>query len=257
MGLGQSMDGSEISLEIDIDQGARISSLHFHGIECVVPFRGQLLNWGWYAMAPWAGRVKDGVIRDSSGKSFQLPTNLAPPHAIHGFTLTSPWQELGSGHFAVDFPNPYSGARLEQRIEILDNALRWSLEYEAGGCEMPFWIGLHPWFPRELDRGGSAEIEFSAGKMFERGSDYLPTGKLITPSNGPWDDAFTEVRGVPTVYWEDAISIKIESDAPYWVVYDQDPEGVCIEPQSAPPDAQNLGISSDYYLETLFLLEEI
>ena len=71
------------------------------------------------------------------------------------------------------------------------------------------------------------------------------------------DDAFTEVRGVPTVYWEDAISIKIESDAPYWVVYDQDPEGVCIEPQSAPPDAQNLGISSDYYLETLFLFEEI
>jgi len=62
---------------------------------------------------------------------------------------------------------------------------------------------------------------------------------------------------VPTVSWEDVLQIKIESDAPYWVVYDQDPEGVCIEPQSAPPDAANLGISSDAYMEALFVFEEI
>jgi aldose 1-epimerase len=93
--------------------------------------------------------------------------------------------------------------------------------------------------------------------MFERGSDYMPTGKLINPTPPPWDDAFTQVRGVPTVSWEDVLQIKIESDAPYWVVYDQDPEGVCIEPQSAPPDAANLGITSDTYLEALFVFEEI
>ena len=55
MSLGQSIDGDEISLEIDIDQGARISSLKFRGYECVLPFRGQLMTWGWYAMGPWAG----------------------------------------------------------------------------------------------------------------------------------------------------------------------------------------------------------
>jgi aldose 1-epimerase len=257
MSLGQSIDGEEISLEIDIDQGARISSLKFRGYECVLPFRGQLMTWGWYAMGPWAGRIKSGVVKDSKGKSYQLPTNLAPPHAIHGFTLTHSWQELGDGYFAIDFPEPYGGARMEQRFEILDNALRWSLEYESGGCDLPFWIGFHPWFPRELDRGGQAEIEFSAGKMYERGPDYVPNGKLITPPSGPWDDAFTEVRGTPTVYWEDAISIKIESDAPCWVVYDQDPEGVCVEPQTAPPDAQNLGITGDSYLESLFIFDEI
>ena len=48
------MDGGEISLEIDVDQGARISSIRFREIECAVPFRGQTLTWGWYAMAPWA-----------------------------------------------------------------------------------------------------------------------------------------------------------------------------------------------------------
>jgi aldose 1-epimerase len=257
MSLGQAIDGDEISLEIDIDQGARVSSLQFRGYECVLPFRGQIMTWGWYAMAPWAGRIKNGIVKDSSGKSYQLPTNLAPPHAIHGFTLTHSWQELGTGYFGIDFPEPYVGARLEQRFEILDNALRWTLEYESGDCDLPFWIGFHPWFPRELARGGQAEIKFSAGKMYERGSDYLPNGELITPTSGPWDDAFTDVRGTPTVYWEDAISIKIESDAPCWVVYDQDPEGVCVEPQTAPPDAQNLGISGDSSIEALFVFEEI
>jgi aldose 1-epimerase len=122
---------------------------------------------------------------------------------------------------------------------------------------MPFWLGFHPWFPRDFDRGGSAEIEFAASKMFERGSDNLPTGKLINPTQPPYDDAFSQVRGTPTVSWQDVLQIKIESDAPYWVVYDQDSEGVCIEPQSAPPDAANLGISSDTYLEALFIFEGI
>ena len=139
MGLHHAMDGGEISLEIDVDQGARISSLHFRDIECVVPFRGQTLTWGWYAMAPWAGRIREGLIQDSSGHEFQLPVNLAAPHAIHGFGLTSSWEEIGEGYFALDFPAPYSGARVEQRFEILDNALRWSLEYESGNCDLPFW----------------------------------------------------------------------------------------------------------------------
>jgi len=255
--LGFEIDNGEIFLAIDVDQGARISSLRFREIECVLPFRGETLTWGWYAMAPWAGRIRNGKISDRAGTEFQLPTNLAAPHAIHGFTLTNSWQEIGAGRFAIDFPAPYHGARLEQRFELLDNALRWSLEYEAGELEIPAWLGFHPWFPRELDRGGAVEIDFHPGKMLERGPDQIPTGKLIAPTLGPWDDAFTEIRGVPRVFWEDALSIEVESDAPYWVVYNQDPDGVCVEPQSAPPDAANLGISSETYLEALFIFEEI
>ena len=168
MALNHTMDSGELSLEIDVDQGARISSIRFRDFECAVPFRGQTLTWGWYAMAPWAGRIKDGLIKDSLGRELQLPVNFAPPHAIHGFGLTSSWEEMGDGAFALDFPAPYIGARVEQRFELLDNALRWSLEYEAGDCDLPFWMGFHPWFPRELDRGGAVEIDFHPGKMFER-----------------------------------------------------------------------------------------
>ena len=97
MSILHEMDGGEIALSIDIDQGARISSLNFRGIECVVPFRGEVLTWGWYAMGPWAGRIRDGLVRDAKGNSYQLPTNFTPPHAIHGFTLTGSWQEIDAG----------------------------------------------------------------------------------------------------------------------------------------------------------------
>jgi aldose 1-epimerase len=50
--------------------------------------------------------------------------------------------------------------------------------------------------------------------------------------------------------------LDIESDAPTWIVYTEDTEGVCIEPQTAPPDAANLGIAGDHYLEALFTFSE-
>ena len=77
---------------------------------------------------------------------------------------------------------------------------------------------------------------------------------IFAPSTQrPWDDAFTEIRGTPAVVWEDVARIEIESDAPWWVVYDEDPDGICIEPQTAPPDAANLGISGENYIEALFV----
>jgi aldose 1-epimerase len=61
---------------------------------------------------------------------------------------------------------------------------------------------------------------------------------------------------MPSVVWEGAARLDIESDAPYWVVYTEDTEGVCVEPETAPPDAANLGIAGDHYLEALFTFSE-
>ena len=253
----QNLDSGELSVLIDLNQGARIASLQWRDLEFSVPFRGGLFNWGWYSMAPWAGRIRNGLIKDSSGKELQLPTVFDPPNALHGFGVIESWEDLGGGRSRLRLPEPYLGAIVEQNIEVLDNALRWSLEYDAGSCDLPAWIGMHPWFPRDLDRGGSAEIEFHAKKMFAKDDYGLPSGKLIAPSPQPWDDCFTEVEGVPAVVWEDVMRVSIESDAPYWVVYNEDSEGVCIEPQTAPPDAANLGISGEHYLETLFVFDAL
>lgn len=253
----QFLEDGEISLAIDLDQGARISSILFRDTEITLHSRGSLVNWGWYSMAPWAGRIRDGVISDSAGLNHQLPVVIDPPHALHGFGVMYGWQEIGKGVARLDFPEPYNGASVEQRIEVLDNAIRWSLEYFAGDCDLPAWLGIHPWFARDLGIGGSAEMNFQAHEMLVRGRDGLPTGETARPHQGPFDDAFTKVIGTPSITWDDFLTISIESDAPWWVVYNEDSEGICIEPQSAPPDAANLGISGDHYLEALFVFEAI
>lgn len=252
----QYIDDAEFQIAIDLDQGGRIASLKWRDMEFATPFRGEIHTWGWYSMAPWAGRIRDGIIRNSSGKEFQLPVTIDPPHALHGFGFVSSWQEIGPGRSLLHLPAPYGGATVEQRIEVLDDAVRWSLEYEPGDCDLPFWLGIHPWFPRDLGHGGSAEIEFLAELMLERDGEGLPSGNLIPPSKQPWDDAFTQIRGVPAVVWEDTARIDIECDAPWWVVYTEDADAICIEPQTAPPDAANLGISGEHYLEALFVFSE-
>jgi aldose 1-epimerase len=250
------MDGAEISVSIDLDQGARIASLQWRDLQFVVPFRGTPISWGWYAMAPWAGRIRDGLITGANGEVHTLPTMWDPPNAIHGYGFTSSWQELGPGRARLELPAPYNGAIVEQTIEILDDAVRWILEYEANGCDLPAWIGMHPWFPRELERGDVGEMHFDASQMLLRGDDGLPTGELVSIPKEPWDDAFTGVRGVPSIIWEGAAKLTIESDAPWWTVYSEDTEGIAIEPQTAPPDAANLGIVGDHYLEALFTFSE-
>ena len=252
----QFIDDAEFQVAIDLDGGGRISSLKWRELEFALPFRGGVHTHGWYPMAPWAGRIKDGLITSPTLGEFQLPTVLDPPHALHGFGLTSSWQEIGPGRSLLHLPKPYAGATVEQTIEVLDDAIRWSLEYDANGCDLPVWLGMHPWFARDLGVGGSAELEFKAAKMLKR-IDSLPTGELIAPTPEPWDDAFTEIQGTPAVVYEDIVRIDIESDAPWWVVYTEDPEGLCVEPQTAPPDAANLGISGEHYIEALFTFTEV
>ena len=252
----QHIDGSEISVAIDLDQGARVASLQWRDLQFAVPFRGSPLTWGWYAMAPWAGRIRDAEIRDDADQVHQLPNTWFPPHAIHGLGFDASWAEIGKGRSRLELGYPYNGAVVEQTIEVLDNAIRWIIEYEANGVELPAWLGFHPWFPRQLARGEEAEINFRAAKQFERGDDVLPTGKLISPTPEPWDDCFAEIIGVPSITWAGAAHMTVESDAPYWVIYSEDEEGICFEPQTAPPDAQNLGFTGEHYLEALFTFTE-
>jgi len=123
----QFIDDAEFQIAIDDDNGGRIVSLKWRDNEFAVPFRGQVHTSGWYAMAPWAGRINEGLITNTKGESFQLPATIDPPHALHGFGLISSWQEIGPGRSLLHLPAPYNGATVEQRIEVLDDAVRWSL----------------------------------------------------------------------------------------------------------------------------------
>lgn len=104
---------------------------------------------------------------------------------------------------------------------------------------MPAVIGWHPCLRRRLDRGEPARATIGAPAMWVRDAAGIPTGDLVPVPTGPWDDAFTGVTEPPRVSWPGALDLTLAAEAPTWVVYDEDLGMVCVEPQSAPPDAFN------------------
>src|SRR5690606_34548827 len=107
----------------------------------------------------------------------------------------------------------------------------------------PVTIGWHPWFVKPV----TDRLEFEA--MYRRGADGLPTGELVDPTPRPWDDCFVRPRGPLRLHYADpsggadqALVVTIASDCDHWVVYDEPVHATCVEPQSGPPDAANLGL---------------
>ena len=177
------IDGDQISIAIDLDQGARLASLQWRDMEFVTPFAGDVLNWGWYAMAPWVGRIKDGLITNSKQDQFQLPTTFMPPHAINGFGFFSSWQDLGAGKQLLELPSPFAGAQVIQSFEVLDDGLRWCLEYEDNGCDLPFSLGFHPWLARDIGKSVHDMSSLTGNRVNPQKKLFMPTNKKVKQSN--------------------------------------------------------------------------
>jgi len=231
----------DAALTISQDAGARFSSLVVDDSEFLVTEGMSPIEWGCYPMAPFAGRIREGRFT-FRGRDYQLETNM-PPNAIHGTVFNRPWEvtahaadraelatELGPGW-------PFRG-RVRQSVMVRPDGLDARLELEADE-PMPAWFGWHPWFRREVS-GVNAELDFAAEQMYERGPDGLPNGELVPPSPRPWDNAFVGVRTPIRLTWPGVISLELSSTADVWVAYDERPYAICVEPQTAPPDAVNL-----------------
>jgi aldose 1-epimerase len=199
------------------------------------------IEWGCYPMAPFAGRIRDGHFT-FRGREYQLERNM-PPHAIHGTVFDRVWEVDAVGEdraeLSIDLgPDwPFAG-RVSQSIRLAPDGLEARLDLVADE-PMPAWLGWHPWFRREI-AGATADLDFSADRMYARGSDGLPTGELVEPTPGPWDDAFVGLAQPPRLTWAGILTLEIDSPAPLWVIYDERPDKLCVEPQTAPPDAVNL-----------------
>jgi galactose mutarotase-like enzyme len=75
--------------------------------------------------------------------------------------------------------------------------------------------------------------------MYLRDADGIATDRLVAPPPGPWDDCFTDLRRPPVLRWPGFLELTVESDCPDWVVYTFPEDALCVEPQTAPPDALN------------------
>ncbi len=238
------------SLQIDAASGGRLSSLVAHGHELLVPRpgRGEAVNplgWGCYPMVPYAGRVRGGCFR-WDGASHRLPRNLGA-HAAHGTLVDRPWQvERAEGATArlraeLGPPWPFTGHAI-QELTLRPDSLELRLEVHAHDVAFPATAGWHPWFRRQLERGGAVVLDVRAARFYPRDADGLPTGTVTpAPPSGPWDDCFTEITWPVRLTWPDALELTVTSTCDHVVVFDEPAHAVCVEPQSGPPDALNLG----------------
>jgi aldose 1-epimerase len=227
-----------VEVVVDLVAGGRIASFLVGDRELLRTAGAGPIEWGSFPMAPWAGRIRDSTF-SFDGRTHRLPARL-PPHALHGTVLDRRWRVVGEGTIATDLgPDwPYAGMAV-QRFGLTADALVCRLELHADE-PMPASIGWHPWFVRRLPGvPGELELDLDAGAMYVRDEAGIATTRRVPPPPGPWDDCFTDLRRPPILRWPGFLELTIGSECPDWVVYTRPEDALCVEPQTAPPDALN------------------
>ena len=244
-----SLEGRGARVDIDPEAGGRIAQLTIDGLDLLVGRQDAPDQWGCFPMAPFAGRIRRGRFT-WRGEEHALPLNL-PPHAIHGTTFDRPWEVVaadeGTATLRIDLVDPWPfGGEVVQEVRLRNHSLHLRMEVRCGDEPMPATCGWHPWFRRELGRGGPLELDFEAGAMYLKDDEGIPTGAVGPPSDGPWDDCFNDMVRPPELRWPDALELAVDSHCPEWVIYTEPAHAICVEPQTGPPNALNLepGIAS-------------
>ncbi|WPP31054.1 aldose 1-epimerase [Streptomyces sp. CL7] len=226
--------------EVDVlpGNGGRVGGLRLGGVELL----RQGERYGCFPMVPWCGRLRDGRFRDGATVR-QMPLN-APPHAMHGTARNAPWRTARTSTdeavltYDLTDPWPYPG-RVTQQMALTEESLTLTMSVETHGSSFPAQLGWHPWFLRNLG-GEDVTLGFEPAWQEERGEDHLPTGRRVDPRPGPWDDCFGMPGGVDvTLTWPGQLRLKVTSREEWVVVYDEQAEAVCVEPQTGPPDGLN------------------
>jgi aldose 1-epimerase len=237
----------EVSVTVHPDAGARIGQIVVADqpllIDLPTEQRPHPMLWGSFPMAPWAGRIRGGRF-SFEGVDHQLAINHhdgpdpGNAHAIHGLAFDRPWQVRGVAGASCTCSTEFDwefGGLATQTVTVHDDHVDVILVVESTGATFPAEIGWHPWF-RKPD-----QLEFTPTAMYRRDAFGIPTGELVEPSDGPWDDCFVNTERVVLRYDRPvAPLVRIVSDCDHWVVYDHPTDATCVEPQSGPPDAYNL-----------------
>jgi aldose 1-epimerase len=237
-GLRFEQTADDASIAIDASDGCRLASLQVFGSELLVTAGEGPIRWGCYPMAPWVGRTRRGWF-SFAGSDYQLPINLGP-HAIHGTVFNQPWRPLDPPFtFEIDTgPHwPFPGV-VRQEVRLGEGRLDLRLEVHSVEGPMPAACGWHPWFRRQVG-ASTAHESVTVGHILPRDADGISGREPGPVPPPPWDDCFGDVTWPATITWPGLVRLGIESDQPFVVVYNEEPEAFCIEPQSAPPDSLN------------------
>lgn len=242
-GTTRVLDAGPARVVVDPLDGGRITSLAVDGVELLGGIGTGVIEHGSFVMVPWAGRIRDGVLR-VDGVEHHLPTDRTHPHAGHGLVMDRPWDVVSVSGEALriscdlDARWPFRG-HVVQEFRLAGDHLAQRIEVHAAQHAFPATVGWHPWFRRVLGPGSVAELDFTAAGMLRRDAAGIPSGEVVPIPPGPWDDCFPGVRWPMTITWPGVLTLQISSDAEFAVVYDELEEAFCVEPQSGPPDGPN------------------
>ncbi|MET9448140.1 aldose 1-epimerase [Streptomyces cinerochromogenes] len=232
------LTAGEAEVRVSPAAGGRISSLKAGSLELL----RQGPRYGCFPMVPWCGRIREGRFLDG-GTVRRMPLN-SPPHAIHGTARDGAWRtaRVTDNEAVITYeltdPWPHPG-RVTQVVALAEDALTLTMSVETYDDSFPAQLGWHPWFHRNLG-GEDVQLDFKPAWQEERGADHLPTGNRIDPRPGPWDDCFGMPGGVDvTLTWPGQLELKVTSREEWVVVYDEQAEAVCVEPQTGPPNGLN------------------
>lgn len=231
---------------VDSQDGGRLTSLIIDGLEVL---RDETFNtdhsifgYGSFPMAPYAGRIRNGKF-EFAGTEYQL-SNLADyPHAMHGTVIYQEWETAFASatkfkiNTKVEEGWPFTAA-VSQTFELGSNYLQISMELIADQ-QMPAWIGFHPWFRKEI-AGNKLELTANFTQMYVRDDDKVATKTISSPKPLPWDDCFVGETPDIKLTWGNLLTLDLTSNFPYWVIYSAPEDALCVEPQSAPPNALEL-----------------
>ena len=230
---------------VDPIDGGRIVSIIIDGYEILRDEKfntaNSIFGYGSFPMAPYAGRIRNGKF-EFNGEQHQL--ELAdPPHAIHGTAVYQSWEVLNHASDKIELQTtiaagwPYRG-ELQQEFILLENEIIIRMKLTAIDA-MPAWIGFHPWFRKQIN-DQEFQLNTNFDQMYVRDEGQITTKTISTPKPLPWDDCFIGESPVIELSWGKLIKLKLESNSPYWVIYSAPADSLCIEPQSAPPNAIEL-----------------
>lgn len=245
---GVVLSAGDVSVTVDPALGGRISQWQVGDLRLLEQHGPHPAEHGMYPMAPWAGRLRGNAVLGDEG-AIDLPVSYAG-WAMHGTVYTRSLdvvehvQEEGSAQLRLrtqdheEWPWPMA---VEIDVALTAEALVTTISVIALEVGFPAVVGWHPWFTRRLARGGEIEWSVDATSLAVRGADYLPTGELVpfTLAYGPFDDALHAPAGRAVVRWPGALEVDIANDGDWFVVFDQLPDAVCLEPQSGPPNGVN------------------
>ena len=228
-----------VEVIVDLAAGGRIGSFMVDGHELLRTTGESVFHLGVLPDGAVGGPDRDGAFT-FDGRRYDLPVNF-PPHAIHGTTLVRP---LAGRRRGTDRDGSRSRLAVRGARDPGLHAVGRRADLPPRGARRRGHAGIDRLAslvraPVPRDSPASSSSSSRPGRCTSGTRPGIATAELVTPPPGPWDDCFTDVRRPPLLRWPGFLELTIESECPDWVVYTEPVDALCVEPQTAPPDALN------------------